>query len=105
MECLILSNPASLMASFRGGYAQRPPPPLRGCLPVSRRADPCWKLFRARYILRVSTHVSSPNSNTACTTALKILPYTLAPAPYRNSIREKLPQLFRAFDRLPATSG
>ena len=56
-------------------------------------------------ILGVSTHVYASNSNTACTTALKKLPNTLASAPYQHSIRDRRPQLFRAFDRLPATSG
>ena len=68
-------------------------------------ASPCWKLSRARSILGISTHVYSPNSNTACTTALKKLPDTLAYAPFRHSIRDRRPQLFRVFYRLPATAG
>ena len=105
MDFLIPLNPASLMASFRGGYTQRPYPLLRGCLPVICRTAPCWKLSRSRSILGVSTHVSAPNRNNTYTTSLKKFPNTLASAPSRHSIRDKCPQLFRAFYRLPATAG
>ena len=57
MTFRIPSNPASLMASFRVGYAQYPSSLLRGCLHVIRSAAPCWNLSRARSILGVSTHV------------------------------------------------
>ena len=65
----ILSKPDSTIASYNGGYSHLPPPCLLGCLPVIRRVDLCWKLPRARSTLGVSTHVSSPNNNTACVTA------------------------------------
>ena len=61
MDFLIPSKPASLVASFRVGYAQCLSPLLRSCLPLIRRADLCWKLSRACSILGVSNHVSAPN--------------------------------------------
>ena len=82
-----------------------PPPPLRGCLLVIRRASPFRNLSRACSILKVSTHVSDPKSRTNCTTALKNLPDTLLSAPSRLKSRDSCHQLLRDFTRLPATAG
>ena len=63
------------------------------------------KLSSARSICEVSTHVSAPNSRTACTTALKKFPDTLLSAPSLLKIFASRPQLFRAFTKFPATAG
>ena len=105
MAFRIPSNPASCMAYFRGGYVHSPSPPIRGCFLVIRHSAPYRKLSRARSIRGVSTHVYSPNSSTACITALKTLPDTLLSTPSRLKIRNRLPQIFRAFTRLPATAS
>ena len=105
MYFLIPMNPASTIAYSNGGYSQLPPTRLLGCLLVSRRATLCWKLPRARSILGVSTHVSAPNNNTACVTALKNCPDTFGSYPSRLNIRDNRPQLFLALWRLNTTAG
>ena len=73
--CLLVTNflippkPNPPIVSARGGYSQVPYPRLRGCLPVIRRVTLCWKLSRDCSILRVRTHIYSPNSSTACATS------------------------------------
>ena len=111
MFCLLVMyfpiplKPASTIASSNGGYSQLLYPRLPRCLPVSRRATLCWKLPRARSILGVITHVSYPNNNTACVTALKTFPGTFESAPSRLNIRDNRPQLFLDLRRLPTTAG
>ena len=49
------------------------------------------KLYIARSILEVSTHISAPSSSTACTTAVKKLPDTLLFALSQLKIRDSCP--------------
>ena len=87
----ILSKPASTIVSSNGGYSQLKSARLLGCLPLSRLATLCWKLPRSHSILGVSTHVSYPNNNTACVTALKQCPDTFVSALSRINIRDNPP--------------
>ena len=64
------------------------------CLPVSRCANLCWNLIRDCSIWGFRTHVSSPKSNTACTTALKNNPKIFGSAPSRLRILIIRIQLF-----------
>ena len=98
------SKPASAISPSNYGYYQLPSPYILACLPMSRYATLCWKLLKARSILEVSTHVSSPNNNTACITALKIYPNTFRSAPSWLKIRNNRLQLFLTFLRLPTTA-
>ena len=52
-----------------------------------------------------TTHVSTPNSITCWTTALKKFPDTLLFSPSLLRIRCSIPQLYHAFPRFPATAG
>ena len=91
MAFQIPSKPASCIAFFRGGYVHCNLPPLRGCLLVIQFAALCMKLYIARSILEVSTHISAPRSSTACTTAVKKLPDTLLFALSQIKIRDSRP--------------
>ena len=53
----------------------------------------------------VRTHVSDPQSNTACTTALENTPYILGLYPSCPSILVSRAQLFRTFFKFPTTAG
>ena len=85
------------------------PPPMRGvpkshppcllvCLPVICRVTLHWKLLRVRSVLGVSTHVSSPNNNTAWVTALKMprrLQIRPLPAQNPQQLPPNLPRLLK----------
>ena len=88
---LIPSNPSSAIASSNSDYYKLSSPCLLACLVVSHCATLCWKLTSSRYILGVITHVSAPNNNTACVTALKKYPDTFESSPSRLNIRNNRP--------------
>ena len=101
----ISSNTASSIADASSGYFQPPSPCLPRLPPVDTLRDPVLKIPRARSVRGVSTHVSDPKINTACTTILNNIPDTLGSAPSRPSILVSGAQLFRAFFKFPTTNG
>ena len=105
MYCSIIWNPASSLAVAAKVFSHLPSVFSCGGLPISRRATWYWKPPRTLTIQGVTTQVSEPNSNTACTTALKKNTDTRGSAPFLLSIISVLFYTALARDKFLTTAS
>ena len=105
MYSSIVWNPASLLAFNAEVYVHSPSGFLRRSLPASRIATWSWKPPRALTMQGLTTQVSDPKRNTACTTDLKKNPDTRVSAPYLLSIIVILFNTALSRDNLLTTAG